>query len=153
MVSTPKLYLDNIVKPMVRRLETETAAYDLAFSCCVLVYHFCDVLAKATGEKVGAVRNRIVAADKNFEIVHAVVVAAKHVTVSDRVFGNYVGLRSDDAEIGSAAAFSDGSFFDDGSSFSDMPDVVRIKTPDGAWHDLLYVAKSCERTLEDFVSI
>ncbi|WP_271588792.1 hypothetical protein [Bradyrhizobium sp. CCBAU 53415] len=50
--------------------------------------------------------------------------ASKHF-VLDR--GRRTGLSADHFEIGKGAAFSDGSYFCDGTSFSDIPDVVRVQ--------------------------
>lgn len=149
MVATPELYLENIIKPMVRRFEADPTAYDLGFACCVFLYHFCDVVCAQSGGTPGDIKKQIATKDRNFDLVHAVAVAAKHVFVSDKRLAGYVGLRSDDADIGRRAPFSDGSFFSDGTSFSEMPPAIRVKSPDGRWHDLLFVVTSCTKTIED----
>ena len=111
------------------------------------------MLAHDTGDKIAKIKNGIASVNSHFEIVHAVAIAAKHVTVRNPkkipALVRFEGLRSDDARVGSGAAFSDGSFFSDGTSFADIPDVVRVRTPDGTWHDLLHVVRSCARTLEE----
>lgn len=148
MTTTPKLYIENIIKPALARFESEPTSLELCFAVCIFISHLADVIAEHTSRNLKDVRQKLSVENKLFVIVHAFSIAAKHVVVSDNRLEKYVGLKSDDAHIAPGAPWDDGSYWDDGSSWSDIPDVVRIQAPDGNWYDLLFTTKSVTQTLE-----
>lgn len=50
---------------------------------------------------------------------------------------------------GGGAAFSDGSYFSDGVTWSDMPNTIVVATPDGIKHDVLHTCKSVVKALRE----
>ena len=152
MISIPAEYVRIIVKPSVQRFLQEPKAFDLGFAACIFLDHFCDVYGLHTFGSSSNPKESAAAAIRKInpliEVIHAVSVAAKHVNVQYPKKSIYVGFMVDHAEIGRSAAHSDGSYFSDGSSYYDMPDVLRIKTPDDRLHDLTFLVSSVLNTIE-----
>ena len=149
MISTPELYIKNVIKPALTRFEHEPTAIELCFAVCIFISHAADVIAEHSAQSLKTVRQDLSNMDRFFDTIYAFAIAAKHVTVEDKRLGNYIGLKSDDAHIAPGAAWDDGTYWDDGTSWSDTPDVVRIQTPDGNWHDLLFALQSVVQSLEN----
>lgn len=148
-LSVPALFIKNIVEPTLRRFEAEPTSLELAFATCIFISHVADVIKEHTGEALNSARGRIAAYNNEFAVLSAFAIAAKHVKVTDKRYADFMGLHFDDAEIASAAAFSDGTYFSDGTSFAEHPDTVRIQTPDGRYHDLLFCAQSVVKSLNE----
>lgn len=148
-LSVPALFIKNIVEPTLRRFEAEPTSLELAFATCIFISHVPDVIKEHTGETLYSVRKQITANNSDFAVLSAFAIAAKHVKVTDLRYTEFMGLHLDDAEVASGAAHSDGSYFDDGTSYDDIPDTIRIQTPDGKYHDLLFCAQSVFRSLNE----
>jgi uncharacterized protein YfiM (DUF2279 family) len=84
----------------------------------------------------------------NFSMIFAIASAAKHLEAQDKRHSALIGLRADSADIGMSAAFTDGTYFSDGTSWNDMPNVVRVKKPDGMPIDVLWLVKTVSATIE-----
>jgi hypothetical protein len=137
-------YWARIVKPLIGRFELEPTSIDLAFAACIAVYHVKDYLPLQPDIK----NSWLINDNDNFSIIFAVASAAKHLEAQDVRHSALVGLRADSADIGKSAAFTDGTYFSDGTSWSDMPNVVRVRKPDGTPIDVLWLVKTVSATIE-----
>jgi hypothetical protein len=152
-LSVPNLYIKNVIEPTLRRFEAEPTSLELAFATCIFISHIADVIKEHSGDGLASTREKITAHDHEFAVLSAFAIAAKHVKVTDGRYADFMGLHLDDAEIASGAAFSDGTYFSDGTSFAEHPDTVRIQTPDGHYHDLLFCAQSVVKSLNEMYPI
>ena len=148
--SNPEVYLSELARPLYNRFAAEPASYELAISCCVVLYHFADVLGHVRGIKAHQAASMITERIPAFETINALAQAGKHVELT-RLRSNdaLVGLRAEDLVRGKGAAFSDGSFYSDGSTHSDAPETVVVTTPDGRKHDVLHTCSVVIESLEN----
>lgn len=140
--SNPQVYMDELVAPLCRRFEAEPAAYELAISSCIILYHFADVVAHVRGSKPHDVAEKIAAKVPAFHTIRAIANAGKHVELTRHPNSELVGLRAEHLVRGQGAAFSDGSYYSDGATHSDARETVVVSTPDGKKHDVLHVCVS-----------
>lgn len=82
------------------------------------------------------VSEEIAAKVPEFHTIRAIANAGKHVELTRHPKSELVGLRAEHLVRGKGAAFSDGSYLLGNVSWSDMPDAVVVKTPDGRLHDV-----------------
>ena len=147
--SNPEVYLSELARPLCERFEAERTAYDLAISSCIILYHFADVVAHVRGQQPHEVATEIANKIPEFHTIRAIANAGKHVELTRHPKSELVGLRAEHLIKGKAAAFGDGTYFSDGTTFSNMPDTVVVETPDGHTHDVLHICIFVLRSLED----
>ena len=147
--SNPEVYLSELARPLCRRFEAEPSAYDLAISSCIILYHFADVVAHVRGKKPHEVAAEIAKKIPEFHTIRAIANAGKHVELKYHPKTEFVGLRAEHLVKGKAAAFDDGTYISDGTTFSDMSDTVVVETPDGNKHDVLRTCIAVLESLED----
>ncbi|MGM0583177.1 MAG: hypothetical protein ACQEUZ_00780 [Pseudomonadota bacterium] len=140
--SHPEVYLTELARPLCDRFKSEPTSYDLAISSCIILYHFADVVAHVSKKTPHDVAIEIAEKIPQFDIIRAIANAGKHVELTRHPKSEFVGLRAEHLVMGSAAAFSDGVYFSDGATFSEMPDTVVVETPDGEKHDVLQTCMS-----------
>ncbi|GHA40910.1 hypothetical protein GCM10008927_01440 [Amylibacter ulvae] len=146
--SNPKVYLEKLARPLLERFEKEPNSYELAVSCSIILYHYCDVVAYVRNIKPYVAAKQLTDKVSNFEIIRALANAGKHVELTHHPNKNLLGLKAQDLQIGKGAAFSDGTFFSDGTSFDDSPDTVMVTTPDGETYDVLLICNNVLENLE-----
>ncbi len=137
-------YWSRIVRPLIGRFELEPTSIELAFAACIAVYHVKDYLPL----KLDLRYSWLIDDNDNFSMIFAIASAAKHLEAQDKRHSALIGLRADSADIGLSAAFTDGTYFSDGTSWNDMPNVVRVKKPDGMPIDVLWLVKTVSATIE-----
>jgi hypothetical protein len=142
-------YISDVLDPAVTRFINEAAAKDLAFSACILCFHYCEYAAKTFGKSKSYVEDYFRSASGAFNVVHAVATAAKHTKVDNKKL-EHVGLGEADCMVATACAFDDGTYFDDGTSFTDHPLSIRVQTPDGQFHDLSFAVKILLEQIKEF---
>ncbi|MFZ1726195.1 MAG: hypothetical protein WBO29_09340 [Albidovulum sp.] len=133
-----KEYAQEILEPVVSRYLREQASKELAFAACILSFHFVEYAAKSLNKERSEIENDLRSQGYEFDVVHAVAVAAKH-TSADNQRLTYHGLKEADCMIATGHAFSDGTYFSDGTSYADHEDSIRVQTPDGNFHDLAFI--------------
>lgn len=122
---TPTQFLAEIAEPNVRELNANPTSVRHAWIAVTSLHHFEDYLAVARSIPVEDARKEIEKADPHrVELLRHVANSLKHAEL-DR--GRLKGLSVRDMRIGSGAAFTDGSYYSDGTSHSDAPNVVRIE--------------------------
>lgn len=138
-LADPKTYLEHIAQPLIDRFKSEPASFDLAMASCILLYHYADVVGALKQQKPHVAAAEITAVVPKFDIVRALANAIKHVELTRHPGQKLVGLRADKLQVGPGAAFTDGTFFSDGTSWTDIPDTIVIETPDSGKQDVLFV--------------
>ncbi|RWP42377.1 hypothetical protein [Mesorhizobium sp.] len=121
--SDPKVYFDLLLVPMLARFKGDPSAYDLAFSTCVMIDNFGDLLAVERNISPKTAREELAGECSDFRKVGAVANAFKHVEIIRWDPGRTCGDRL-------GAAFDDGSYFDDGTTWDDSDERVVIDFPD-----------------------
>jgi hypothetical protein len=146
---TPQEFLDLICRPNVLAFEGEPTSISKAWSAVVALGQFADCYAKDRGITVLTARADIEKEFRRFGLLTDVSVANKHFEVKRKQSGR-MGLSIKHQGIGKGAAYSDGTYHSDGTSFAEHPDVVRIDF--GSEHvDLLHLCVSCLAALDSFV--
>lgn len=114
----------------------------MAISCCIILFHFADVVAHVRRSKPHQIAEEIAKTIPKFHTVRAIANAGKHVELTRHPKPELIGLRAEHLAKGKSAAFSDGSYFSDGTSWSDMRETVVVEMPDGTRHDVLHLCTS-----------
>lgn len=140
--SNPEVYISDLAQPLCRRFQAEPTSYELAISTCIILYHFADVVAHVRDAKAHKIADEIAATIPGFHTIRAIANAGKHVELTRHPKSEFVGLRAEHLIRGKGAAFSDGTYISDDTTFSDMPETVVVKTPDGRMHDVLHLCVS-----------
>lgn len=146
--SNPQVYLDELARPLCNRFKAEPTSYELAISSCIILYHFADVVAHVRGQRPHAVADEIAAVIPGFHTIRAIANAGKHVELTKHPNVALVGLRAEHLVRGQGAAWDNGAYFSDGSTWADMPETVVVETPDGTTHDVLFVCLSVLSSLD-----
>jgi hypothetical protein len=146
--SNPRVYIGELTRPLCERFRAEPTSYELAISCCIILYHFVDVLAQVRAIQPRDAASQITKEIPDFATIRALANAGKHVELTRHPDNGLVGLRAEHLIRDKGAAFSDGSFFSDGSTFSDMKETVVVTTPDGNKHDVLHTCMSVLEKIE-----
>jgi hypothetical protein len=145
--SNPQVYMDELAAPLCHRFEAEPAAYDLAISTCVILYHFADVVAHVRSRSSHDVAEDIAAKIPGFHTIRAIANAGKHVELTRHPKSELVGLRAEHLFRGKGRAFSDGSYSSDGTTHFDAHETVVVATPDGKKYDVLHLCVSVLKAL------
>jgi hypothetical protein len=140
--SNPQVYISDLAEPLCRRFQAEPTSYDLAISSCIILYHFADVVAYVRSVKPRKVADEIAEQIPAFHTVRAIANAGKHVELTRHPRSELVGLRAEHLIRGKGAAFSNGTYYSDGSTHSDELETVVVETPDGVKHDVLHICLS-----------
>jgi hypothetical protein len=94
-----------------------------------------------------AARKRIEAVFPQFDLDGDVGNAVKHLELNDPRRTSRPGYSISHLKIGPSAAFDDGSYFSDGTSWAESEDVVRADFS-ADYVDLLHLCKACLASLE-----
>jgi len=139
---TPGEFLEQVCSPNVDEFIAEPTSLRRAWSAVIALFHFEDYLAEARGlgKLRKPLREEIDREFYNFPAVRDIANASKHFVLRNP--GSRRGLSIVDVKIGSAAAFDDGSYFSDGTSFAEHDDVVRLEFR-GELIDVVHLCKSC----------
>jgi hypothetical protein len=139
---TPREYLEAICIPSVEEFFREPTALRRAWTAVVALIHFEDYLAAHRGltehNKI-QLRRELDQGCPPLRFLRDVGNANKHHRLTR---GDHLGLSFDHIQVGKSAAFSDGSYFDDGSSFAEHDDVVRVEFEDKII-DLRHLCEEC----------
>ncbi|MCX7364080.1 MAG: hypothetical protein NTV97_19860 [Alphaproteobacteria bacterium] len=136
----PNIFLADICEPSVSDLEREPSSLRRAWVAVTALLHFADFLAAERGLSVAAIRIEFYSTYPKFKLVKDIAIASKHFVVTHD--GERKGLSVENTKVGASAAFSDGSYFSDGTSFADHRDVVRVEY-NAEIIDLVHLCKEC----------
>ncbi|MSP48282.1 MAG: hypothetical protein EXQ95_03035 [Alphaproteobacteria bacterium] len=132
----PAEYFDEFVSPAYCDFQGSPVSRRHALQVCMLALHFADAVAVHRGIMVKEVVTDFGSRCPAFLVAEACCLAVKHIRIRKVA---YEGQGLSDIGTGPGAAFTDGAYFDDGTTFSDVGDSV-VYAPDGGQpHDLAYV--------------
>jgi hypothetical protein len=147
---TPRIFLDLICRPHVEAFAADPTSSHKEWAAVVALGQFVDYLAAGRGaisrQEVQATRRGLEAAIPQLGLISDVANVNKHVRL-DGQKRRRAGLSIHHIGEGKAAAFSDGSFFSDGSSFAEHRDVIRTDFQ-GEHLDLVHLCTSCLAVLD-----
>lgn len=144
---TPKAYLDLICRPHVEALASDPTSPHKAWAAVVSLGQFADYLATHRGISKAAARKDIQSAFLQYDLVSDAGNASKHFELDDPKRTTRLGFSIGHFKVGRSAAFSDGSYFSDGTSFSEHPDVLRVEFQ-AEQTDLVHLCSACLTVLE-----
>ena len=143
----PSEYLSAICRPLVFAFREDPAAISKAWAAVVALGQFADYLAAHRQISKRDARSLVEAIFPRFDLISDVCNASKHFELTDPRRTARPGYSISHLRVGRGAAFSDGTFYSDGSSHSDSPDVVRADY--GSEHvDLQHLCADCLSALE-----
>jgi hypothetical protein len=134
---TPAEYITIVCEPEVAALVDDPTSVRRAMVAAIVLFHVCDHLGEGDEQKTKATKANIGLAFPQFQGVADIANASKHAVRSS---GARKGLSVGDMRVGRAAAFSDGSYYSDGSTHSDAPDVIRVEF-NGEQIDVVHLCK------------
>jgi hypothetical protein len=138
----PSTYLEVICAPHLQAFEADPTAISKAWGAIVSLGQFADYLAADRNITKRAARKLIEAVFPQFDLVSDIANASKHFELSDPTRTSRAGYSIAHLKIGKSAAFSDGTFFSDGTSWVQSTDVVRADFAND-YVDLLHLCRSC----------
>jgi hypothetical protein len=121
---TLREYLDDVCEPNFEDFVREPTSVRKAWASATSLFHFIDCLAIHRGQDVAKIKGEIALQFPTLHALADIANASKHFELNR---GERTGLSADHFRVGSGAAFTDGSYFGDGSSFSESPDVIRVE--------------------------
>lgn len=146
---TSSEYIKTILKPIIARYLDEPTAKDLAFSACILAFHYCEYAARDQCVEKSAIENLFRALGPEFDVIQGVANAAKHTEVKAKK-QKHRGLSEADAMVAAGHVFSNGAYFSNGTTFSNRLKTIRVKIPNGRYHDLAYVLPRVLQQIEEY---
>ena len=132
---TPDEYFHTIAEPTVAEFLAEPTSVRRALLACMACYHVIDALAVQRAMKPEQIYPEMVAQQPSLLVIKAVALLAKHVQPTQSGFDE---TRFNHLNPDLGAAFSDGAYFDDGSTWADMPEVVVLESPNFSKTDLTH---------------
>lgn len=122
-----------------------------AYAACTLTYHLHEHIAASFGVSATAILNEIKAEFPEMHELQAIATASKHGKSSNKNH-KYIGLTLSDIYVGKSAAFSDGTYFSDGSSYAEHPPSVVVATPDGSFKEVNGILASAKIKLSSYLA-
>jgi hypothetical protein len=144
----PSDYMTGFVDPTIAEFEAEPNSVRRAYLACVVTWHFADCVKEATSLELQKVREDLEAKCGTFNMIGALANLSKHFRLDPR--RNRVLIDSSDIHVGPAAAFTDGSYWSDGTAWMDSPDVVRA-TKGGQPVDVLHCVHRARDAIRQFL--
>ena len=122
---TPRDYLDQIARPSIEDFRHHPTSIRHAWTAAAALFHFRDWLAKDRGAEPSVVQAEFEVGFPQFRAIADIANASKHFKLDHS--GPRKGLSTQHFRAGRGAAFSDGTYYSDGSTHSDAPDVIRME--------------------------
>jgi hypothetical protein len=135
---TPREYLDIICRPSFEEFRAEPSSIRKAWIAAAALYHFADYFEKSRNEEKATIRKRLADAFPKFQQLADIANASKHLEL-DR--GPRTGLAARHFGIGNRAAFSDGTYFSDGTTLSGAREGIRVEF-NGDIIDVLWLSEA-----------
>jgi hypothetical protein len=118
-------YLEVICKPLVFAFCQDPTAVSKAWAAVVALGQFADYLAANRQISKREARSLVEAIFPRFDLISDIGNASKHFALDDPRRTSRPGYSISHLKVGPSAAFSDGSFYSDGSSHAESDDVIR----------------------------
>ena len=141
-------YVISIVDPTSAEFEVEPASVRRAYQACAATWHFADCVKEATLLELHKIRVDLEAKCGTFNMIGDLANLSKHFRLDPRP--NRVLITLSDIHVGPAAAFTDGSYWSDGTAWTDSPDVVRA-AKGGQPVDVLHFVRLARAAIRQFL--
>jgi hypothetical protein len=145
---TPSDYVTSIVDPTIAEFEAEPTSVRRAYQACAATWHFADCVKEATSLELHKIRADLEAKCGTFNMIGDLANLSKHFRLDPR--RNRVLITLSDIHVGPAAAFTDGSYWSDGTAWTDSPDVVRA-AKGGQPVDVLHCVRLARAAIRQFL--
>src|SRR6266478_2369805 len=132
---TPREYLEGVCEPNFEDFVREPTSIRKAWASATSLFHFIDCLAIHRGQDPAKIKGEMALQFPALSVLADVANASKHFELNR---GVRTGLSANHFRVGTGAAFTDGSYLSDGTSFSDIPDVIRVEFQ-GSQIDVLHL--------------
>jgi hypothetical protein len=149
----PSEYFRDLVEPTIAEFEKEPESVRRAYAACVFTYHFADAAAVHSGRKSHQIADELTGMTPAFGLVRDIANLTKHLVLDPKRPGNKGRPlpRMPDTHVGPEAAFTDGTFFSDGTSWSDSKPVVRTREGHGRLVDVAWCVTQARRAIEGYL--
>ena len=123
----PTIYFSEFLVPSIKDFEMEPQNVRRAYLACLVSYHFADVahVHLKRGKSLKDVRAEIADISTAFWAIEGIANMAKHIELLDKKLRVRPIIGS--AHVGASAAFTDGTYGSDGTSWTDSKAVVRVR--------------------------
>jgi hypothetical protein len=143
----PRDYFHDLIEPTLAEFEAEPTNIRRGYSACLFTYHFADAAAAHTGRKQFEIVKELAKIAPVYEVVQGIANMAKHIELTR----GKVQPRIADTHTGSEAAFTDGTFWDDGTSWTDSEEVVRTRDSRGHPIDVRWCVREARQAIEVYL--
>ena len=120
----PRQFFDEICVPSVNDFAVEPTSLRRAWVAVIALFHFSDYVAGGSRGTLKAVIKNFCQEFPKYDLAVDLANASKHFELD---VGARKGLSVQHLEVGPEAAFTDNTYYDDGTSHSDAGDVIRVK--------------------------
>ncbi|GAB5458320.1 MAG: hypothetical protein Hens3KO_13500 [Henriciella sp.] len=140
--SNPDVYVSELARPLFERFEAEPSSYDLAISCCIILYHFSDVLGYVRRVRPHEAAELITERVPAFATVRAIANAGKHVELTRHPNSELIGLRAEHLMTRRDEAASP-------EHAAAIPkETIVVTTPDSETYDVLSICRTALIAIE-----
>ena len=146
---TPEQYFHDVAEPTVDEFMAEPTCVRRALLACMACYHVIDALAVRRRRTALQVYNDLLPRQPKLRVIKAVALLAKHVEPTQPGFNE---VRSEHLRPASGAAFSDGSYYSDGSTHAGTRKVVVLRSPGFSKSDLTHALQDAMVFLKEEVA-
>lgn len=148
---TPESYFNDIVLPNVAEFRESPSDIRRALNSAITLHHLSDIYCASRGipKELGTFRKKIdEKCNGQYKILRAVANCAKHyeLTVKERP-----AMTLTDIKKQKEPPFSDGTYFSDGTAWTDSPDIVVVNLNDDTAVSLLAVIESVVAFWQDWL--
>lgn len=141
--------MSDLARPIFERFEAEPTSYDLAISCCIILYHFSDVLAHVTQSNPGDAAEKITEKVPEFETIRALANAGKHVELTRHPNSALHGLRAEHLIVGTGVSSGEATHESDVVAAEVPSETIIVTTPDENVHDVLQICRAVLEAIEN----
>lgn len=147
----PSEYFRELVEPAIVEFENDSTNIRRAYAASVFTYHFADAAAVYLRRDRTGIEEDLERLTPAFALIRAIATMSKHLLLDPKRNKGRPMPRIQDTHIGQAAAFSDGSFFSDGSSWTNNRNVVRTRDDNNRLVDIRWCLREGRRAIETYL--
>lgn len=147
----PAEYFRELIEPTLAEFENDSTSVRRAFAASVFTYHFADAAAVYLSRKREHIEVDLERLTPAFGLIRAIANMSKHLVLDPKRNKGRPMPKIRDTHIGPAAAFTDGSYWSDGTSWTDSKDVVRIRDDSGKLVDIAWCLREGHRAIAAYL--
>ncbi len=147
----PSEYFHELIEPTLDEFESEPTSIRRAYAASVFTYHFTDAAAAYLNCKRERIETDLERLTPAFRLIRAIANMSKHLVLKPEFNKGRPMPKIQDTHIGPAAAFTDGSYWSDGTSWTDSKKVVRITDDNGKLVDIAWCLREGRLAIETYL--